>query len=86
MTYIDPQLLSFDNHKALVEWLKNEGLEAERVCNDGRFAVHNGRISGNEFVFDDEGNKILNRRSKVVLRRPFNVAQKNPLPEGLLDE
>lgn len=71
---------------ALMEWMAEEGLDANRVCNDGRFSVHNGRISGNEFVLDDEGNKILNGRQKKVLIRPFNVAQKNPLPEGLLDE
>lgn len=61
--------------ETLVQWVRDEGLVPGDIADDGRFSVHNGRVSGNKFL----------RYRGVVLRftQHFNVPQKNPLPEAL---
>jgi hypothetical protein len=76
-----------EKRDALLEWLQSEDIDPNVVADDGRFSVHNGRISGRKFVLDDEGNRIIEKydyKAQVVrfLKVPFNVEQKNPLPEG----
>jgi hypothetical protein len=71
-----------EKRQALLDWMENEGLDAADIVDDGRFSVHNGRISGWRFITNEHG-RIVNRRSRSFLKVPFNVAQKHPLPEGL---
>lgn len=73
---------------ALLEWLENEpnAPDPGQIIDDGRFSVHNGRISGNLFLFDDTGHKILHRAKEQYARKHFNVTQVNPLPDILLED
>jgi hypothetical protein len=72
-----------EKREAFVAWIEGEGLDPYRVVDDGRFSVHNGRVSGHLFIVDDEGQRVVDRRHNSLLKVPFNLKQKNPLPEGL---
>jgi len=82
MTYFD-NVAGWEPEKrqAFLDWLKDEDLDPNDIVDNGRFAVHNGRISGWKFINNAEG-RIVNRRTVSFLKVPFNVKQKNPLPEG----
>lgn len=71
-----------EKREALLKWLEEEGLDAMDIVDNGRFSVHNGRISGWRFINNEHG-RIVNRRSRSFLKVPFSVQQKHPLPEGL---
>ena len=75
MVYFDPSGMSDTNRNLLIEWIKAEGLDPNDIAADGQFSVHNGRVSGYEFLFP---------RASVggkPVKKPFNQAQQNPLPE-----
>lgn len=75
-----------EKRSAILEWLEKEPFapDASEIADDGRFSVHNGRISGNRFVLDREGNKIILGDS--LLKSHFNVEQVNPLPDIVLED
>lgn len=76
-----------EKRSALLEWLENEPNvpPAAEIADDGRFSVHNGRISGNRFVLTGDGNKIAANRNSL-LKSHFNVKQVNPLPDIVLED
>ena len=71
-----------DKRETLVEWIRAEGLDPNVIRDDGQFSVHNGRVSGNQFVLDDDEKRVVDFRNARYLYTHFNVPQKNPLPEG----
>lgn len=86
MVYLDPDSMTREKRDALLEWIVEEGLSPASIANDGRFSVHNGRISGNRFVFaftgDDPERGLVWQKGAV--KQHFNVQQKNPLPKELI--
>lgn len=76
--------LTPEQAKALKSWLDDEGLKAGDILDDGRFSVHNGRVSGSKILRDSEDQLIVNIRRGEILTVPFNVKQKNPFPEELI--
>lgn len=82
MTKIDPQSLTRDKREVLLHWLTSEGLVPREIIADDRFSVHGGYVSGNRYLFDENG-KIVFRDGDAV-RVFFRSKQKNPLPLELL--
>jgi hypothetical protein len=82
MGYIYAQELTPHDQRTLVNWIKDEGLDPQEISGEG-FSVHKGRISGYKFLFDDEGRQLF--RGNDIVRVPFNVTQKHPLPKELDD-
>lgn len=72
---------------AFLEWAENEPNmpPVGEIADDGRFRVHNGRISGNRFILNAEGHKIIDGPRSTMRKYHFNVQQVNPLPEGVED-
>lgn len=67
----------------LVQWVSDEGLVPGDIAADGRFSVHNGRVSGNKYLRDADGAIVFDLRRGSAVTEHFNVPQKNPLPEAL---
>lgn len=82
MTYIIAGNLTREKHVMLLAWLESEGVDPTNVSDNGRFSVHDGRISGFLFLRTPEGRVKVNSRDEPVLVH-FTQAQKNPLPEVL---
>jgi hypothetical protein len=83
LMYVNVFDLDDDQRKKFLTWIEDEGLSAAHIANDGRFSVHNGRVAGTRFLLsEDEQSIVINRHNEPV-KVPFNVPQKNPLPEGL---
>lgn len=83
MTYITAGNLTREKHDILLAWLETEGIDPTEIVDNGRFSVHNGRISGFLFLRTPEGRVKVNSRDEPVLVH-FTQAQKNPLPEELI--
>lgn len=81
MTYYTTRDMTREHQQLLLDWLEAEGIDPMRVRDDGRFSVHNGRVSGNKFIFSAADLKMI--RGGKVLSVHFHQDQKNPLPEEL---
>ena len=85
MARVKVDCLTREIRELLVDWLMAEGLSPASIVDDGRFSIHNGRVSGNQFVFafadDNPEHKLIWRKDAVATH--FNVPQINPLPEIL---
>lgn len=82
MTYYVASHMVREQRELFLEWIAGEGLEAAEIADNGTFSVHNGRISGERFVTDAQGGKIIH--DGVVVTMHFHQTQKNPLPEELV--
>jgi len=83
MTYITASYLTRDKHDLFLKWLEGEGIDPADVSDNGRFSVHNGRISGDKFIRTPEGRIKYNPRTDKPVLVHFTQVQKNPLPEEL---
>lgn len=63
-----------------LNWVREQNLDPTAIADDGRFSVHEGHVSGFEFLTDGEGQSLVYRDE--FIKKPFNVEQKTPLPEG----
>lgn len=68
-------------HDALVAWIEAEGLDPSVIAADGRFSVHNGWVSGNRYLFDDDGKVRIGAKTAVTVH--FRKTQATPLPPEL---
>lgn len=82
MTYFWVGGMVREQREVLLEWVRAEGLAPEEIRDNGSFSVHNGRVSGEKFLLDAEGNVQVRHDAPVTVH--FHQAQKNPLPEVLV--
>lgn len=82
MTYFSPQEMYADEREAFLEWIVAEGLNPAAIYDNGKFSVHNGRISGEVFLMNPTSNELMYLNDEPVTVH-FHVPQKNPLPEVL---
>lgn len=81
MPRFNPWEMTDEALETLIQWIYDEGLVPGEIAADGRFSVHNGRVSGNKYLRNADGAIVFGRWSPVT--EHFNVPQKNPLPEAL---
>lgn len=84
MTRFDPLGMTHEKRELFLTWLKEEGLDPSDLINDGRFAVHNGWISGHKFIKTSEGRVKVRRDGRTPVLVHFRQKQKNELPEELI--
>lgn len=82
MTRLDPQEMTRDKRQVLLEWLTAEGLVPREIIADDRFSVHGGYVSGNKYLFDENGKIVFHNQDAV--RVFFRQKQKTPVPPELL--
>lgn len=66
-----------------IEWVRNEGLDPDEICDDGMFGWFMDRVSGYKYFRDPETDEILRNRSGKTHKLFFSIPQKNPVPASV---